>query len=38
LKRLASLYKSRSIRFKAIAQKLVEGAVGDEALPANAYC
>ena len=38
LKRLASLYKSRSIRFKAVAQKLVEGAAGDEALPANAYC
>ena len=33
LKRLASLYKSRSIRFKAVAQKLV-----DEALLANAYC
>ncbi len=29
LKRLASLYKSRSIRFKEVAQKLVE-----EALPA----
>ncbi len=38
LKRLASLYKSRSVRFKAVAQKLVEGAVGDDALPANAYC
>ena len=37
LKRLASLYKSRSIRFKAVAQKLVEGASGD-ALPANGYC
>jgi len=36
LKRLASLYKSRSIRFKAAAQKLVEGAVGDETLPATA--
>ena len=33
LKRLASLYKSRSIRFKAVAQKLV-----DEALPDNPYC
>ncbi len=38
LKRLASLYKSRSMRFKAVAQKLVEGAAGDEVLPANAYC
>jgi hypothetical protein len=38
LKRLASLYKSRSIRFKAVAQKLVEGAAGDDALPANGYC
>ncbi len=38
LKRLASLYKSRSMRFKAVAQKLAEGAAGDEALPANAYC
>lgn len=38
LKRLASLYKSRSIQFKAVAQKFVEGAVGDEALPANGYC
>ncbi len=27
LKSLASLYKSRSIRFKAVAQKLVEGAL-----------
>ena len=33
LKRLALVYKSRSIRFKAVAQKLVE-----EALPANSYC
>ncbi len=38
LKRLASLYKSRSIQFKAVAQKLVEGAAGDDALLANAYC
>ena len=38
LKRLASLYKSRSIRFKAVAQNLVEDAAGDEVLPANAYC
>ncbi len=38
LKRLASLYKSRSIRFKAVAQKLVEDAAGDDALPANANC
>ncbi len=30
LKRLASLYKSRSIRFKAVVQKLVEGAAGDD--------
>ncbi len=30
LKRLASLYKSRSIRFKEVAQKLVEGAAGDD--------
>ncbi len=36
LKRLASLYKSRTVRFKAVAQKLVEGAAGDEALLANA--
>jgi hypothetical protein len=38
LKRLASLYKSRSIRFKAVAQKLVEGAIGDDTLPANGFC
>ncbi len=38
LKRLASLYKSRSIRFKAVAQKLVEGAAGEETLPADGYC
>ena len=38
LKRLASLYKSRSIRFKAVAQKLVEGAVKDETLHTHPYC
>jgi hypothetical protein len=35
LKRLASLYKSRSIRFKAVAQKLVEGAAGDDGFRRN---
>ena len=38
LKRLASLYKSRSIRFKAVAQKFAEGAVRDETLHAHPYC
>lgn len=38
LERLASLYESRSIRFEAVVQKLVEGATGDDALLANAYC
>ncbi len=35
LKSLASLYKSRSIRFKAVAQKLEEGAVNDDSFHRN---
>ncbi|MGR3301107.1 MAG: hypothetical protein ACUZ8I_01250 [Candidatus Scalindua sp.] len=35
LKRLALTYKSRSVRFKAVVQKLVEGAAGDDAFCRN---